>query len=203
MEAETYNAEDRVRYKLVRWKLGKSGGIDMRPGRLAPRVLKRLRELGSVVAPRVVAACSGILWNRWCTERRFSREGFCTLGCEHPAADSIEHYAHCKAVHDVAKKTLTLHCEGPLAIEWFMLARKELADEGTLVCMAVLIYATYTTTNRMRKLGIKDMGTAVEALEQKIREAIRSHRHSEKVINSRWAEVENRPKRRRRTERLG
>ena len=64
VEAEKYNAEDRVRYKLVRWKLGKSGGIDMLPGRLAPRVLKRLRELGSVVAPRVVAACFGTLWNR-------------------------------------------------------------------------------------------------------------------------------------------
>ena len=61
IKAETHNAEDRMRHKFERWKLGNSETIEMLPGILAPRILKRLRDLQTMVAPRVSAACFGTI----------------------------------------------------------------------------------------------------------------------------------------------
>ena len=62
------SAEERVRDKLARWNLH---GF---PGPNARRILRRLRELQSLVAPRVSAACFSMIWNRWTTARLSNRD---------------------------------------------------------------------------------------------------------------------------------
>ena len=95
----------------------------------------------------------------------------------------------------MAKSTLRLDVQGTEAKEWFLLARKELVHTETLVCMAVLVYAVYTTTNRLRKMSNRDPELAAGALEQNVREAVRNHLPSERVVNNRWAEHGARQKR--------
>ena len=64
-----------------------------------------------------------------------------------------------------------------------------LGDQESLVCMAVLIYATYNTTNCLRcKGGLAHEG-AVEALKQGCRNAVMGHRPSTKVVDSRWTPI--------------
>ena len=67
-----------------------------------------------------------------------------------------------------------------------MLGRKELKDNDTLVCIAVLVYTTYITTNKLRRIGNRYPQPAGEALGQNILEAIRGHPRSEKIVNGRW-----------------
>ncbi len=103
-EAERPNAEERVRFKIERWHLAN------RPRIAVARILDHLNRLRGSVAPRVQSACFGTVWNRWTTFRRFqrrhSKENRCMLGCEGQAEDSIEHYAHCRAVRRVARSFL-------------------------------------------------------------------------------------------------
>ena len=95
-------------------------------------------------------------------KERSSPANVCLLGCGGCAEDSIEHYVHCRAVRRVANSFLKL---GPtVGVEKFILPDEALGDQGSLVCMAVLIYAIYNTTNRRRcKRGLEHEG-AVEAL---------------------------------------
>jgi hypothetical protein len=179
----------RIRHKVERWKLEQTGGLEMLPGRVAGRIFQRLHELKNLVTTRVVAAVFSTLWNRWCTERRFSRMGGCLLGCGGEAEDSIEHYVHCRTIHSVATRVLRLNFEGREAKGWFLLANKELADESVLTCMGVLIYAAYRTFNKMRVVGARGKTFAEDLMEQYIREAVKDHGKSSKVVNGRWVEV--------------
>ena len=124
------------------------------------------------------------------------------MGCTSTeGSDCIEHYAHCRVTHTIAKKTLRLHFEGREALEWFLLARSECGEPTNLTCIAVLIYAVYNTVNCRRRNGDGSMKEAEETMEQYVIAAIRDHPASEKIINGRWV-VEGGRRKRRKVEEL-
>ena len=110
------------------------------------------------------------------------------LGCQWPAEDSIEHYARCNAVREVASKLLRIDNGHEYDLQRFMIAEKGDPEDSTLICRAVLVYATYMATNHFRHgyTGIPSTRTAVEALEQYCRNAVRDHSSSERAIDGRW-----------------
>jgi hypothetical protein len=176
------DGEDRVRTKLVRWHLqGPAAHV-------ARKVYGRLSGLSGLVAPRVAAACFSAIWNRWTTARRFQKRGmaqnFCVLGCGDGAEDSIEHYSRCQAVRTTGAKFLRLWLD--TSLETFLLADARLQDHDSLVCVAVLIYATYRATNRFRPLGGTDFQTASDALEQFCKRAVEGHPPSQRIVDNRW-----------------
>ena len=157
------------------------------------KVLKHLRFVRDLVAPRVQAACFSTIWNRWCTPRRFknrkSKLNVCLLGCGGLAEDSIEHYSHCKAVRTVANTYLRLGMHFTINLEHFLLAAEDLDEipEAT-ICLAILIYATYTSTNAIRASGAIPLShdTAAEMLKQNCRNAVAGHASSTRVVDRRW-----------------
>ncbi len=67
--------QTRVEVNVVRWRIR---GNRHKHGR---RVVEHLSAMGRLVAPRVAAAVWGMIWNRWCTAKRFQGHTQCTLGC--------------------------------------------------------------------------------------------------------------------------
>ena len=162
-------AEERIRYKLQRWRLP---GI---PRLVACRVLRRLRALARLVPPRVHVAVFGTIWNRWCTARRFQivsqARHSCLLGCA-SGEDSIEHYLRCPLVLEVARCRLNLHCSGSESWLLCLLASEDLAiqRDSVLARIALLVYAAYRTTNAVRHCGTLSREEAKRAMYQAIYE---------------------------------
>jgi hypothetical protein len=174
---------DRMRYKIVRWKL------EGPPAVVARRVLANLQRLKGLVAPRVAAACLSALWNRWTTARRFQQRAaalnLCVLGCGGAAEDSIEHYVHCPSVRTVARGILRLGEAGP---DRFFLAARGLGDEE-LACLGILVYAAYSATNLFRnRVGRPSKEVAEDALGQCCRNAVQGHSQSSRLLDGRWDE---------------
>ena len=46
----------------------------------------------------------GLVWNRWCTSRRFQKEDKCVLCGQDGTLDSVEHYATCEVARMLASK---------------------------------------------------------------------------------------------------
>ena len=118
--------------------------------------------------------------------------GICRLGCGGCAEDSIEHYAHCRAVRKTADSYLALGSICTIDLEHFLLAAEVFrVNTDALVCAAVLVYATYTTTNALRATRRSlSQDAAYEMLKQNCRNAVMGHSGSTKVIDSRWFTVD-------------
>jgi hypothetical protein len=177
------DVEERIRAKLVRWRLPGP------PAHVAERVRCRLTSLANLVTPRVAAACFSTIWNRWTTARRFQKRhrqvNHCMLGCEGGAEDSIEHYCRCSTVRSVAAKYLRLWPD--MDLQTFMLADARLQNDDSLICVAIIIYATFMATNRFRQEGGASQRVANDALEQYCRNAVKGHLRSQRVVDSRWS----------------
>ena len=137
---------------MERWALS---GIEAKVG---SKIYKNLARLRALAAPRVQAACFSTVWNRWCSPRRYQDRGspknVCLLTCGGQAEDSIEHYARCSAIREVADRFLRLGHTFKIDMEHFMLSAESLRDDPeSLVCVAVLVYAAYTSTNKVRMTG--------------------------------------------------
>ncbi len=194
------DAEIRVRAKLVRWQL---------PGvaaHVARRVLRRMRQLHRLVAPRVCAAVFSLIWNRWTTARRFQKRSStvnrCVLGCDDGAEDSIEHYCHCAAVRQCASRFLWIKSQGELRLMHLMLADDAPLEDEELVCRALLVYAAYRATNFYRIHGTCSTEVAADAMAQFCKNAVDGHLQSARILDSRWLQVHrpdlvHTPKRRR------
>ena len=177
----------RIRDRIRRWRLP---GIEAKIGEV---VFQRLAELNVLVAPRVQSACFSTIWNRWCTPRRFqnrdSKSNVCLLGCGGLAVDSIEHYARCRSVRTVASDFLRWGRCLTVDIDHFMLASEALRDDpDILICVAVLIYSTYNSTNHLRFKGVVPLPfkDATELLKQNCRNSVMGHSGSAKVVDGRW-----------------
>ena len=61
-------------------------------------------------------------------------------------------------------------------------------DPESLVCVAVLVYAAYTSTNKVRMTGAIPLShnVACELLKQNCRNAVMGHCGSSRVIDARW-----------------
>ena len=87
----------RIRHKLARWKL------PGQPAHLANKMMGSLQFAFRSAPPRVSMAFFGLVWNRWCTARRFQKQDPCVL-CRLPdTRDSIEHYSSCDVSRKLAK----------------------------------------------------------------------------------------------------
>ena len=172
--------ELRLRHRLRRWKLP---GF---PRIVTSRVLRRLRTLSKLVAPRVQAAAISTIFNRWTTRRRFQQgyENSCVLGCG--GDDSLEHYLRCSATLAFARRHLGLHFPTSAAWPLFLFADNpaELQDSPSLwTRVALLVYVIYRTTNACRHATTKLTAADLQrALHQSLHEAVRGHPASLRMI---------------------
>ena len=181
------DAEQRMRQKLHRW------GLTGPPAIVSRRVLRRLRMIRELVTPRVSAACFGTLWNRWTTHRRFQRRHFesnvCVLGCGGEAEDSLEHYAFCQAVRQVADKTLRIDIISEGTKDWMFLNSAGVDDADTMVCTALLVYAVYNATNHYRGAGAATTAVAVDSLKHHLKNVVNGHASNSELLDNRWADT--------------
>ena len=155
---------------------------------IVDRVLQNLRQLRTLVTPRVQAAMISTLWNRWTTARRFQVQGSpCLLGCNCPSGeDSIEHYLACPIVLSVAARRLRLHFPPGMSAPCCMLAHTPPATVDVpswLLRCGVLVYATYRTTNTARNRGQLTPPVAEAALREAIYEGTRGHAASMRCVD--------------------
>ena len=80
----------RVRDTIQRWELP---GL---PRHTAKYILEYLQFACRSAPPRVSMSYFGMVWNGWCTSRRFHRQGKCVLCNIEDAWGSIEHNASCE-----------------------------------------------------------------------------------------------------------
>jgi len=194
-EKESPDVIARTRERLQRWN------IDIPERTLAERFVRRMKRLGTLVAPRVGAAAYGTAWNRWCTHRRWQNRGSssnrCMLGCLGRAEDSIEHYCRCETVREVHRTQLQIY-EEYLLPEWIGVSARSV-DDRHLSLAAIGAYATYRATNAARAAGGFTWEEAREALKQACVEAVTGHGKTTKLLDNLWLpeEAENSGKKRR------
>ena len=126
------------------------------------------------------------IFNRWSTARRFQQEEGCLLGCgEGRGSDSIEHYAVCPSVRQVASRFLNLKGQWTCGLHSMIVAHPAIKTTRDLTLTAVLTYAVYNVTNRARAQdGLQ--GLAYDALSQSCREAAKGCNVAERVMRNRW-----------------
>ena len=89
----------------------------------------------------------------------------------------------------VANTTLNLGAVCTIDKQHFMLDGVALKDPDILTCIAILVYATHTVTNTLRKKDITFCQTdAVEALNQGCRNAVSNHPSSMSTLRKRYAQ---------------
>ena len=165
-----------MRARIERWVLPGP------PLRVARRVLRHLAALRDCAPPRMAAAALSTLWNRWCTERRFQRIGPCVFGCA-DQADAIEHYARCPVVRRFACSFVRLAIPAPEAMQYFMLSHGALANTDVLTRTAIVIYAVYRVTERVRREPASAQDVLPFMLQQSAREAVRGHPQATQVLD--------------------
>ena len=141
---------NRIRHKLVRWRLTTPDGI------LVRRALKHFEIIGKHCRPCVVAMQWRTMWNGWPTSRRMrcmhgSEIEPCLLGCE-SGTDCIEHYAVCSVAWAYlgAAQPAGLGLQTRLrSISAFLGLERDLAD-GDRCAMAEAAYAVARTVQCCR-----------------------------------------------------
>jgi hypothetical protein len=173
--------EYRIDHKLRRWKL------DGNRHHVRNNLINNLQRLGKVVAPRVASAMWGLVWNRWCTARRFQSRASCLLGCGQ-GDDSIEHYIGCCVGRDVG--TRLLRVDGDYQYRKLsLLGVRRYTDDNEQSCWAILAYGLYMATNhkRSRPRTHSTLEVSVQEVMQYCRQASEGHRATSKLLSSRWA----------------
>ena len=186
LAADPMYGHRRLAHKLERWQLDGNSRI------LADRVLPRLQDLRKMVPPRVQAAAFSTLWNRWTTTRRFqqvtSPHTGCLLGCAATRdLDSIEHYLRCPVVIEAAKVKLGMHLTPETSWDHLLLAGSvpdgQHAESWWARC-ALVLYATYRTTNAARHQGAMSPHTAIAALKQAFYEGAKNHAQATRLVDN-------------------
>ena len=143
------NALNRIRSKLERWKLP---GL---PRGTAEGVLDYLKFAFRLAPPRVSMSYVGLVWNRWCTSRRFQQNDKCVLCGKVGTRDSVEHYASCVTVLLLASYMVgtipsNLDTHASRIAYFFGLPFKRKEDR---LRHLLWIHAVYTLKNVSRSLG--------------------------------------------------
>ena len=73
---------------------------------MTAKVLGYLKFAFRSTPPRVSMSYFGLIWNRWCTSRRFQKEEKCVLCGQEGSWDSVEHYASCEVALLLASKIM-------------------------------------------------------------------------------------------------
>ena len=144
---------------------------------------QRLKTLAQLVSPRVHASVFGSIWNRWCTLRRFQFRGRCRLCQSLHSEDSIEHYAFCSVVKELAARRLRLDTQRHVNLHTFTLTNPCLNTKQLLSRAALLIYATYRALNFQRRASTALHGEELyNAMCQWVVEGARGHAQTCQVL---------------------
>ena len=193
------NAHDRFAHKLSRWNLHSTDKplhlhlsvIQRTPNWQARCAQQRLRTLAKLTSPRVHAASFGAMWNRWCTRRRFQLRGQCRLCQKEHTEDSIEHYAFCSSIREVASRRLRLDPSRHVNLHTFTCTNPFLHSEELLTRAALLVYAVYRALNHQRQATVPLLGDDLfQAMSQWIIEGARGHARSCQVLSRTWSHSE-------------
>ena len=176
-----------VRRKLDRWQ------VRTLPGHRANHWVKVLCSTTKLLPPRVKACQLRTAMNGWFTGRRFQQTGGCLFACR-DSEDSIEHYAHCKAFHQLCKQWLGLDKPPPderladfLGIQpWVNSLPEHCRDDNGFATVAALraigVFSLYKTHNAVRH-GNVGRGDAQPAFKGFIRDATRDHVEAMKIVS--------------------
>ena len=202
-----YDPEFRIRYKQSKWKLNDRSkhahvattARKSTPAWQASRSLHNIRLLASLCTPRVQAAVLSTIFNRWTTARRFQQRGssrnVCVFRCSPTAEDSLEHYARCRCVRELASRHLRLDPDRQVNMHCFNLCSPTVETQEDPVASAILIYATYRATNHLRQhadQGCFQPGGTFRMLQQFAREGALNHRVSTGILDRRWSNAASR-----------
>ncbi len=69
----------------------------------------------------------------------------------------------------------------------FTLTHPELRTRDEVICVALLVYSTFTLTNKLRHGTVLEQGDIYDALCQGLREGARGHKEACSVLDTRWA----------------
>lgn len=168
----------RIRHKLIRWQLPSV------LGHASERVLTRLRSLSSIVAPRVIAATLRMIWNGWCTARRFQSQARCVFGCSASALDCVEQYPYCLQVRILADRKLRRQV---FTLEQNLLAAPSMT-EADIKCVVLLNYSIFTALIALDgKFRQRTDEEIQDILEHRLFECARGHPKTAKFLESIWA----------------
>ena len=196
------DAHARFTQKLSRWNLHQPtqplrrllSAMQSTPNWQSRSAHQRLKTAATLTTPRVHAALFGAIWNRWCTLRRFQLRGHCRL-CQLPhTEDSIEHYANCKAVTELATRRLRLCRHTQVNIFTFTCTNPFIRTSEQLTRAALLVYATYRASNHQRHTenSLHDE-ELYNAMCQWVVEGARGHTQSCQTLASTWTEHDGTP----------
>ena len=144
-----------------------------------------------LVPPRVAAACFGTIWNRWTTARRFEqRESLanrCVLGCSCSAEDSTKHCRHCRITREFAQTQIRIESLDPYSL---LLASDDSQwnEESRLTRLAIVVHCAFRATQTARHHPHMDEAIAKELLVQMLKEAVRYHAASARVLGEMWSD---------------
>ena len=156
-----------------------------------------LSKLRALVPPRVSAAVLSTVWNRWTTTRRYQQRVIaCRFGCGIEEGDSIEHYCRCPVVQNCCRKAFNLNPKHHASLHGFTLATPHISHRCTLTMQGLLVYAVYTTFNRIQHSpkGRASPGVAYDAIVQAVREGARGHAGATKTLGERFIDAEEDPR---------
>ena len=192
----------RFTHKLGRWKLhlptqvlhDHLSVIQRTPNWQARCAHQRLKTIAKLTTPRVHAAVYGAVWNRWCTLGRFRKTGRCRL-CQQPRTkDSIEHYAFCSTVRELASRRLRLCCTTQVNIHTFTCTNPLIRTQEQLSRAALLIYATYRALNHQRHSNNPlPPDQLFNAMCQWVVEGARGHARTCQTLSNTWTEHQGTP----------
>ena len=173
-----------LRKKLNRWS------ISVPQGRRAIRYIQHMGAMKGKVPPRVTSAMIRTACNGWCTARRFQvQPSRCMMGCRQ-GEDSIEHYAVCPIVAEVAHERLRLKQPDSNQHKLENMLGFNLGDNMDIcVRRHCLTAATYRLHNIKRhgtfnldKQGMKD------ALAQALKDVVAGHGPAQHCTATAWAQ---------------
>ena len=204
LAVELQDPKERFRFKMERWNLQDPIKHAYVPGNArqnnprwrAERAHWMLSKLSPLVPPRVSAAVFSTIWNRWTTTRRYQQRVIsCRLGCGLEEGDSIEHYCRCPIVQECCRRALNLDPRHHASLHGFTLATPHINNRCTLTTQGLLIYAVYTTFNRIHhsRKGNVAQNVAYDAIVQATREGARGHAGATKTLRERYLCTEDNP----------
>ena len=176
---EHQNVHDRLRTKLKRWPSNLVARLQ------ADRAQSLLKRLGQLVRPRVLSAVWRTLWNAWCTQRRFQKDGACLFNCGEQARDCIEHYAFC-AVFRTFRVSLQLPAATRLD-DFLLLSHPQWSDDR-LILEAIALFCVYTCHNMARTSDQAGSESWVDSMDRPSFHAVYNHRRSAAALSTVWSQ---------------
>jgi len=167
--------EIHLRRRLDRWEM------QLPQGRRVDRARTSLRRLGPLVPPCVWAAVLKAIMDGWTMMHPDRRRTHCCFGCQ-MGQDTIQHYARCTRVADMAHRRLRL-APAPGTDRLLDFLVMDGGDDTHLACSALRLYATFIAANAYRNGRAEG---ARDAWLQAMTEAAGRNYPVSQIVAARW-----------------